>query len=94
MCLNEAAQFSERRFIDMLHPKRPAADSFEAGHHLERAERFRSSKLDGPPLGGRMSQGDQSVLPSGGFFEVPIVEVRRENVVKFWQELKKLRGEG
>ena len=41
-----------------------------------------------------LARGDQSVLPSGGFLEVPIVEVRKENAGKFWQELKKLRGGG
>jgi len=32
------------------------------------------------------------VLPSGGFFEVPIVVVRKNNVESFWTELRKLRG--
>jgi ribose transport system substrate-binding protein len=39
-----------------------------------------------------LARGDKSVLPAGGFYEVPIVEVRKENAAKFWQELKKLRG--
>jgi len=39
-----------------------------------------------------LARGDKSVLPAGGFYEVPIVEVRKDNVEKFWMELKKLRG--
>jgi ribose transport system substrate-binding protein len=39
-----------------------------------------------------LARGDQSVLPPGGFFEVPIVVVRKDNVESFWTELKKLRG--
>jgi ribose transport system substrate-binding protein len=39
-----------------------------------------------------LARGDKSVLPNGGFLEVPIVIVRKENVEKFWTELKKLRG--
>lgn len=39
-----------------------------------------------------LARGDQSVLPKDKFFEVGIVEVRKDNVEKFWTELKKLRG--
>ena len=39
-----------------------------------------------------LARGDQSVLPKDKFFEVGIVQVRKENVEKFWTELKKLRG--
>ena len=39
-----------------------------------------------------LARGDQSVLPPGGFLEVPIVQVRQDNVQKFWTELKKLQG--
>ena len=39
-----------------------------------------------------LARGDKSVLPAGGFYEVPIVEVRKGNVEKFWTELKKQRG--
>ena len=39
-----------------------------------------------------LAKGDKSVLPADGFYEVPIVEVRKGNVEKFWTELKKQRG--
>ncbi len=41
-----------------------------------------------------LARGDQAVLPKDGFLEVPIVEVRKANVEKFWQELKKLNAGG
>ena len=41
-----------------------------------------------------LARGDQSVLPKDGFLEVPIVQVRKDNVEKFWTELKKLQGGG
>ena len=43
-------------------------------------------------LAGLMN-GDQSVLPEGGVLEVPIVEVRQDNVEEFWANLKNLKGE-
>lgn len=39
-------------------------------------------------------RGDKSVLPKGGFLEVPIQEVRKNNVQEFWKELKKLQAAG
>jgi len=39
-------------------------------------------------------QGDRSVLPPGGFLEVPIVEVRKANVEKFWSDLKQMQAAG
>jgi ribose transport system substrate-binding protein len=39
-----------------------------------------------------LARGDRSVLPAGGFLEVPIVTVRKDNVQAFWTELKKLRA--
>jgi ribose transport system substrate-binding protein len=39
-----------------------------------------------------LARGDQSVLPKNGFLEVPIVQVRKDNVDKFWTELKKLQS--
>lgn len=41
-----------------------------------------------------LARGDKSVLPKDGFLEVPIVEVRKDNVEKFRQELKKLNAGG
>lgn len=41
-----------------------------------------------------LSRGDNSVLPKDGFLEVPIVQVRKDNVEKFWTELKKLQRGG
>ncbi len=40
-----------------------------------------------------LARGDESVLPEGGFLEVPIVVVTPENVEEFRAELKRLRGE-
>jgi ribose transport system substrate-binding protein len=39
-----------------------------------------------------LARGDHSVLPKDGFLEVPIVQVRKDNVEKFWAELKKLQS--
>ena len=41
-----------------------------------------------------LTQGDKSVLPPGGFLEVPIVEVRQANAQTFWTELKKMQAAG
>jgi len=41
-----------------------------------------------------LARGDKSVLPEGGFLEVPSVLVRKDNVESFWANLKKLKGEG
>jgi hypothetical protein len=34
------------------------------------------------------------VLPKGGFQEVEIVQVRKDNAQTFWSELKKLQAGG
>jgi ribose transport system substrate-binding protein len=39
-----------------------------------------------------LARGDNSVMPKDGFFEVPIVRVRKDNVQTFWEELKKLQA--
>lgn len=39
-----------------------------------------------------LARGDQSVLPKNGFLEVPIVEVRKDTVEKFWTELKRMQS--
>jgi len=41
-----------------------------------------------------LARGDQSALPKDGFHEVEIVQVRKDNVEKFWTELKKLQAGG
>jgi ribose transport system substrate-binding protein len=41
-----------------------------------------------------LARGDRSVLPEGGFLEVPSVVIRQDNVAEFWANLKKLKGEG
>jgi len=41
-----------------------------------------------------LARGDKSALPPNGFLEVPIVQVRKENVEKFRTELKKLQAGG
>lgn len=39
-----------------------------------------------------LARGDQSVLPKDNFLEVPIVQVRKDNAAKFWEDLKKLQS--
>ncbi len=41
-----------------------------------------------------LSKGDRSVLPKSGFYEVPIVQVRKANAEAFRAELKKLQAAG
>ena len=41
-----------------------------------------------------LARGDESVLPEGGFLEIPIKVVRKENVKAFWEELNNLRAAG
>jgi ribose transport system substrate-binding protein len=41
-----------------------------------------------------LARGDNSVLPKDGFLEVPIVQVRKDNVQTFWTELKKMQSAG
>jgi ribose transport system substrate-binding protein len=41
-----------------------------------------------------LARGDESALPKNGFLEVPILEVRKDSVEKFWAELKKLQAGG
>ena len=41
-----------------------------------------------------LANGDKSVLPPGGFLEVPIVEVTKANVEAFRVELKKMQDAG
>lgn len=41
-----------------------------------------------------LANGDKSVLPPGGFLEVPIVEVRKSNVEKFWSDLRQMQKAG
>ena len=40
-----------------------------------------------------LSRGDQSVLPENGFLEIPIVEVREDNIADFWAKIRELKGE-
>lgn len=37
-----------------------------------------------------LARGDRSVLPAGGFLDIPARRITRENVEDFWSELKKL----
>jgi len=39
-----------------------------------------------------LARGDNSALPKSGFLEVPIIQVRKDGVEKFWTELKKLQS--
>lgn len=41
-----------------------------------------------------LANGDKSVLPPGGFLEVPTVEVRKANLETFWSGLKKMQAAG
>jgi len=40
-----------------------------------------------------LARGDRSVLPEGGFLEIPGTVVRKDNVEAFWEELKQLKGD-
>lgn len=40
-----------------------------------------------------LAKGDKSVLPDGGFLEIPSVLVRKDNVESFWAKLKELQAE-
>lgn len=42
----------------------------------------------------KLSNGDKSAIPAGGFHEVSSVEVRKANVEKFWADLKKMQEAG
>ena len=37
-----------------------------------------------------LAKGDKSVLPEGGFMDIPARSIRKDNVEEFWNELKKL----
>lgn len=37
-----------------------------------------------------LARGDQSVLPEGGFLDIPARKITRENVTTFWTQLKSL----
>ncbi|RMG40115.1 MAG: sugar ABC transporter substrate-binding protein [Planctomycetota bacterium] len=39
-----------------------------------------------------LARGDKSVLPPGGFLDIPARKITRENVEEFWAELKRLLG--
>ena len=41
-----------------------------------------------------LARDDQSVMPESGFLEVPIITIRKDNVEKFWADLKDLQGKG
>ena len=40
-----------------------------------------------------LAQGDKSVLPKGGFLDIPARKIVKDNVEEFWAELKQLTGE-
>jgi ribose transport system substrate-binding protein len=40
-----------------------------------------------------LARGDRSVLPEGGFLNIPARKITRENVETFWAELKQRMGE-
>jgi ribose transport system substrate-binding protein len=40
-----------------------------------------------------LAKGDKSVLPKGGFFDIPARSITKENVEEFWTELKGLMEE-
>lgn len=37
-----------------------------------------------------LARGDKSVLPEGGFLDIPARQIRQDNVQEFWAELKEL----
>lgn len=40
-----------------------------------------------------LARGDRSVLPDGGFLDIPARRITKDNVEAFWSELKELTGE-
>jgi ribose transport system substrate-binding protein len=40
-----------------------------------------------------LARGDESVLPEGGFLDIPAQKITAENVAPFWAELKERMGE-
>lgn len=41
-----------------------------------------------------LKRGDKSVIPEGGFIDIPARQIRQDNVTEFWDELKTLTAEG
>ncbi|MEO2012953.1 MAG: sugar-binding protein [Fuerstiella sp.] len=41
-----------------------------------------------------LARGDESVIPEGGFMDIPARQIRKDNVDEFWTELKKLTSVG
>lgn len=41
-----------------------------------------------------LARGDSSVLPPNGFLNIPERVIRKDNVQQFWDELKRLTGQG
>lgn len=40
-----------------------------------------------------LARGDKSVIPEGGFIDIPARQIRHDNIDEFWAELKRLTGE-
>ncbi len=40
-----------------------------------------------------LARGDESVIPEGGFMNIPARQIRKDNVGEFWAELKRLTAE-
>jgi ribose transport system substrate-binding protein len=40
-----------------------------------------------------LARGDETVLPEGGYMEIPTRKITRENIDEFWGELKRLTGD-
>lgn len=41
-----------------------------------------------------LARGDKSVLPEGGFLDIPARKITKENVKEFWDELKRVLQQG
>ncbi len=41
-----------------------------------------------------IAKGDKTVIPAGGYMELPAVEVTKDNVEKFWADLKQQQAQG
>ena len=41
-----------------------------------------------------LARGDESVIPEGGFIDIPARQIRKDNVDEFWTELKRLTATG
>jgi ribose transport system substrate-binding protein len=39
-----------------------------------------------------LAKGDNTVIPKGGFIDIPARQIRKDNVDEFWKDLKEKLG--